>query len=53
MKTHDSMRQRLEQARTRLQELESIPDPDDAQRGSMEYERERIAHLERMTTPER
>lgn len=47
------MRQRLEAARTRLAELERIETPDDFERGSMAHLRDVIAHLERMTTPER
>jgi hypothetical protein len=47
------MRARLADARGRLEALAAVADPDEAQRGSIGHWRERIAHLERMTTPER
>lgn len=47
------MRERLEAARKRLAEVEAIENPDAFTRGSIEYERERIRHLERMTTPDK
>lgn len=47
------MKERLEEARKRLAELEKIAEPTPAEAGSMAYLRECITHLEAMTTPER
>lgn len=49
------MRERLEQARKRLAELEQTPEAERPAEiaGSIEYERARITHLEAMSRPER